>query len=97
MILTFLINHPPYLLLLLFIFLSGLIFLFYSSFEKLKKSESKKLNAIYTELELEKTISRKLKIVPSKVEKIENETRKRFMKIRVDILNIDFTISEILN
>ncbi|MFY0602893.1 MAG: hypothetical protein JXQ93_03015 [Flavobacteriaceae bacterium] len=96
MILTILINYPPYLLLSLFIFSSVLVLLFYNSFEKLKKRESLKINAIYAELELERGISNKLKIVPSELEKMKKETHKKFMGIRVDIINIDFTIGEIL-
>ena len=68
---------------------------FYVSFQKLKQTDTKNLNLLCLELASEKKTANLLKNTSKKVELLSNSTHKKLQKIKVDILNIDFTLSEI--
>jgi hypothetical protein len=97
MILFYLINNPLNVFYASLIFSSALVLFFYLSFVKLRSQETQKIATIQTELEQERKICKALKTTPSEVSQIEEETQRKLLKIRVDILNIDFTIQEIFN
>ncbi len=68
---------------------------FYISYQKLKKSENQNLNLLYLELASEKKMANQLKSVPNKIQKLDYYTQNKLRKIKIDILNINFTLSEI--
>ncbi|MGJ8743011.1 hypothetical protein [Polaribacter sp.] len=63
----------------------------------MKETTQHKLSVIYNELEIEKKNSVQLKSVQKKVKRLEQKTFQKLVKIKVDILNIDFTLGEIFN
>lgn len=94
--LTYLINYPLTLFLISGIFICGLILLFHTSYLKLKKRERQKISMISSELELERSISRRLQTTTERnIQKMEQETQQEFINIRVAILNIHHTLWEI--
>jgi hypothetical protein len=68
-----------------------------NDFKKLKTNEIDKLNYIFLELETEKKIAGRLKNTSNKIQKLEVLNQSKFLKINVDIFNLHFTLSEILN
>lgn len=83
---------------LITLILSGiLIFYFTFNYKKMKETTQHKLSVIYNELEIEKKNSVQLKSVQKKVKRLEQKTFQKLVKIKVDILNIDFTLGEIFN
>lgn len=96
MTLFYLINYPLTLFLIFGIFICGLILLFYTSYTKLKKKEIQKISMISSELELERSISRRLQATTKRnIQEMEQETQQKFLNIRVTILNIHHTLWEI--
>lgn len=69
---------------------------FYYSFQKLKEVETKKIKLLYAEISSEKKVAFQLENVPKVVEKINNATQNKLLKIKVAIFNVDFTLNEIL-
>lgn len=69
---------------------------FYFSHQKTKVSNTKKLNLLHLELIFEKNKANQLKSVPKKVQELDNITHKKLQKIKVDIINIHFSLSKIL-
>jgi hypothetical protein len=67
----------------------------YNSYQKLKKSETENLNLLKMELDSEKKKANQLKNISEKIKKTNNSTHLKLLKIRVDIFNIDFTLSEV--
>ncbi|MEE9407314.1 MAG: hypothetical protein V3V28_04470 [Polaribacter sp.] len=61
----------------------------------MKEIENEKLSIIYNELESEKEISLQLKTIPQEIKLIERSTQQKLQKIKVDVLNIDFSFREI--
>lgn len=68
---------------------------FYLSYQKLKNSEIENFNLLKLELDSEKKKAHQLKNVPERIKIINNSTHLKLLKIRVDIFNIDFTLSEV--
>lgn len=67
----------------------------YASFQKLKRVEVKKTQLLYAEILSEKEVAHQLKNAPKKVEKFNNATQTKLLKIRVAVFNIDFSFNEI--
>lgn len=62
---------------------------------KQKKASQKKLAVVYSSLESEKKLSESYKNNNSIIKSLEDKTQSKFLKIKVDLLNIDFTFQEI--
>ena len=60
-----------------------------------KKSNQKKLAMVYNEIEIEKTLSISYKENDTIIQSLEKKTQSKFLKIKVDLINIDFTHQEI--
>lgn len=69
---------------------------FYISYQKLKKSDYRNLNLLNLELASEKKMANQLNNTPKKVKKLEISTQQKLKKIKVDVLNINFSLKEIL-
>ena len=63
---------------------------------KLKTLSTSQLNYLFLEIEKEKIISENLKKVKPSLTELNNNTQIKLNTIRVKLLNIDFTITEIL-
>ena len=72
-----------------------LVLWLYISYQKLKKKQITDLQFLYLELEAEKVLSKKLQKNPYIIEKKDKALHKKLLKIRTDILNLDFTFTEI--
>lgn len=86
------------LILILFIISPIIFFLLlglYFSYQKLKNAEIENFNLLELELDSEKKKAHQLKNVSEKIKIINNSTHLKLLKIRVDIFNIDFTLSEV--
>lgn len=68
---------------------------FYFSYQKLKEVEVKKLQFLQAEISSEKKVAHQLKNVPKEVEKLNNTTKIKLLKIKIDIFNTNFTLSEL--
>lgn len=84
-----------YLLLLFLVLLIALVIYFKIRFQQLKVLETRRLNLICVEIEAEKKKRKKLLTSPQEILFIKKETQQRLQKIKVDILNINFTLSEV--
>lgn len=71
-----------------------LISYFYFSFLTTRKSESEKLKALSTEINLEKNIKIQLKNISKELEELNKHTQNKLLQIKIGIFNIDFTLSE---
>ena len=60
-------------------------------------SENKKLAIISKELQREMKTSEQLKIIPIEINLIKKETKNKIQKIKVNVLNIDFSLQEIFS
>lgn len=60
-------------------------------------SENKKLAIISKELQREMKNFEQLKIIPQEINLIEKETKNKIQKIKVNVLNIDFSLQEIFS
>lgn len=67
----------------------------YYAHKNFKIKEASKLSAIYSELEQEHNLRKKLSITDEQMIKIKKETQQNLQKIKVDIVNLDFSFSEI--
>ncbi|MGK0414278.1 MAG: hypothetical protein ACJA1B_002501 [Polaribacter sp.] len=71
-----------------------ILFWFSKKYQYLKYQETKRLELLYVELASEKKIAIRLKNTPKKVQELDRSIQKKLLKIRVNIFNIDFTLSE---
>ena len=62
---------------------------------KTKKLSQKKLAMVYNELEIEQKLSNSYKNNDTIIQSFKNKTQSKFLKIKVDLINIDFTYKEI--
>jgi hypothetical protein len=80
-------------------FLLPLLFIlgcyFYSSLRRLKEAETKKLNLLYAEITSEKEVAHQLNKTPKEIEKINNSIHNKLLKIKVDVFNLDYSLTEI--
>ena len=79
---------------LLILFFSIVTYNFYAQ-SKIKRIRKKELALVYNELETEKALYRKYKNNDTITQSLEDKTQSKLLKIRIDLLNIDFTYQEI--
>lgn len=60
-----------------------------------KLKSNNKLNLIYKELIIEKEIAKKNKILSREMQKIESTRQEMFTKIKLELINLNFTYQEI--
>lgn len=65
------------------------------NYKRIKIEESDRLKVIYAEIETEKNISKKLDHIPLEINSLQKRTQKKIQTIKVGVLDIDFTLSEI--
>lgn len=75
------------------LFILGLYFNY--SFQKIKEVETKKLQFLFDEIKIEKNVSHQLKNVPKEAEKLNKSTQNKILKIKINIFNTCFSLSEI--
>lgn len=90
-------NFPNLILLPIFITLILLVVYFIYTYKRVHYFGNNRLNIIYTELKKEKEIASKLTIISDKVSLIETTTNRKINKVKVGILNLDFTLHEIFH
>jgi hypothetical protein len=73
----------------------GIIFLFSKKYQTIKTNETKKLELLTIEFESEKKIAHLLAHKLMELERLENSNQQKLLQIKLDILNIDFTLKEI--
>ncbi|WP_439128898.1 hypothetical protein [Polaribacter sp.] len=74
-----------------------LIVILYLDYKKTKILETNRLNYLLLAFNKEKLISNQLQKMPEELKSIEQNTLQKFQKIKVGILNINFSLSEIFN
>lgn len=84
-------------ILLLFLLFLVLILIVYLSinYKHYKIAETHKVFLINKEIEVEKVTSKKLKKSPKEIEHLSKETQQKLQIIKVNVLDIDFTLKEI--
>lgn len=70
---------------------------FFLTQKKTREKSQQKLAMIYDELEIEKTLSKNYNNNNSIIQSLEDKTASKFLNIKVDLINIDFTYKEICN
>lgn len=65
------------------------------NYKRIKIEESDRLKVIYAEIETEKNISKKLDHIPLQINSLQKRTQQKIQTIKVGVLDIDFTLSEI--
>ncbi|PQJ75302.1 MULTISPECIES: hypothetical protein [Polaribacter] len=83
----------PYFLTFLFLIFSIWIFL---GLQKYQQTISKKNTFLEVEIEKERKNEAKLLAVSETISHLEKNTQQQFLKIRVGIVNLEFTLQEIL-
>ena len=73
-----------------------LVYWYYHVYQNFKKKETKKLQLLNLEFASEKELFKALQNSSKKLKKLESKTQYKLLKIKVDILNIDFSLKEIL-
>jgi hypothetical protein len=63
--------------------------------QKMKVIENNKLLILFNELELEKKNSKQLKKIPQTLKLKEKETHQKIQNIKVNVMNIGFSLNEI--
>lgn len=86
-----------YIFLITFLMFNILIISFFLliKYNQLKNNEINKINLLFLELESEKKVSKKLIKKTAIINKIKNNTQLKLNKIKVSILNFDFSLSEV--
>mgnify|MGYP000209296818 CR=1 FL=1 len=92
---NFIINHLYTIYLPLLIILLAIITYNFRTHSKTKKLSQKKLAMVYNELEIEQKLSNSYKNNDTIIQSFKNKTQSKFLKIKVDLINIDFTYKEI--
>lgn len=91
-----LISENATILLLITIGVITLITFFSFNYQKMKITESDRLQIVASEIEVEKKNSLFLKTTATQVEALEKNTHIYFKTINVNIFNIDFSYKEVL-
>lgn len=86
-----------YIFLITFLMFNIIIISFFLliKYNQLKNNEINKINLLFLELESEKKVSKKLIKKTAIINKIKNNTQLKLNKIKVSILNFDFSLSEV--
>ena len=79
------------------IILIGLILVLYFNFLKIKTTENNKLSYLFLKLEAEREASIQLRKIPQEIKCIEQKTQQKLQNIKVEVLNVDFSLLEIFN
>ncbi|WP_435414496.1 hypothetical protein [Polaribacter aestuariivivens] len=66
-----------------------------NNYKQLKTNEINKLNYLFLDLKKEKLTSNQLQKLPTELKTLEQNTQQKLQKIKVDVLNINFSLSEI--
>ncbi len=74
-----------------------LIIYFVINHQKLKAVETNRLNLLYAEYKAEKNKAIKLKKTPKQIQLLKKNTHQKILKIKIDVVNIRFTLNEIFN
>lgn len=90
-----LIENPNLILVSLALILVVLVLWFSFTYHQIKSTEEKKINFLYAELSSEKEIYNQLKNADVEVKRIEKNIKIKLIKIKVNVFNINFTLSEI--
>ncbi|APG65518.1 hypothetical protein LPB136_09170 [Tenacibaculum todarodis] len=83
--------------LLFFILILAIVLIIYfiKDYYNIKTIEINKIHILSSEIHFEKSIAKKLKYSNKELTAINDEIVKKTQKIKVDILNIDYTLKEI--
>jgi len=65
------------------------------NYKRIKIEESERLKVIYAEIEAEKSVSKTLNHMPQEINSLQKRTQQKIQTIKVGVLDIDFTLSEI--
>lgn len=84
-------------LILTTILLLFIILFLMQKYQKLKLVEKTKLNYLFLELNKEKKVSEKLKKNNIKIKKMKIKTQQKLNQLKIESLNISFSLSEIFN
>lgn len=79
----------------LLLFVIGLIIYFTINYQRIKVIEADRLKFLHAEIEVEKKASKQLEKAPQEIQLLNKNTHLKFQKIKVDVLDINFTLSEI--
>lgn len=85
-----------YFILLLSLFTILLLFILYFNYKKTKKLETNKLNYLFLDFDKEKLIATHLNSVDLEISEIEKQTQIKINKVTVGVLNMHFSLNEIL-
>lgn len=81
----------------IFLFFILLIIRLRYSYQIFKAVENISLEPVYSAFTTEKKIANLLRGTSKKIALLNNATQEKFIKIKVGIFNLDFTLSEMIN
>ncbi|QTD36705.1 hypothetical protein JL193_11210 [Polaribacter batillariae] len=87
-------EHITSLICILGITIFIIVYLIYQ-YKQLKIKEINKLNYLFLDFKEEKIISNQLRKLPTELKTLEQNTQQKLQKIKVDVLNINFSLVEI--
>lgn len=70
---------------------------FYYSFQKLKIAETEKMQLLYEEISHEKEVAHQYKNESKEINRLRISIQQKISTIKVAIINMDFSFSEIFN
>ncbi|MEO9570063.1 MAG: hypothetical protein ABJH82_13185 [Polaribacter sp.] len=89
-------ENTKILLLSILLFITVILIYFTIDYKRMKVLELNKLDNLFSEIEYEKLIAKQLEKVPKEIYFIKKGMQQKLQKIKVDILNINFTLNELL-
>ena len=92
---NFIIDYLYTIFLPLLVFSLAIITYNFRTYSKTKKLSQKKLAMVYNELETEQKLSKTYKNNGTIIQSLKGKTQAKFLKIKIDLINIDFTYQEI--
>lgn len=92
---SFIIEHFYTIILPLLVFVLAITSYNFRTYSKCKKLNEQKLALVYNELESEEKISNSYKNNDAIIQSFKDNTQIKFLKIKVDLVTIDFTYQEI--
>ena len=93
---SFVLNNLFTIYIPLLIFALILIFFLRKKHIKFNNLSHQKLAVVYNEIKKEKLISQEFNTVNFTIKSLDNNTQSKLLKIKVDVLTIDFAIREII-
>lgn len=70
---------------------------YYQSFQKTKKEEAKRLQLLYADILYEENQKHQLKKKIKIDNQLNSDIKTKIIKIKVDVININFTLTELFN